>query len=396
MSGRFAGKIAIITGGGDGIGAATGMRFAKEGAAVILADKDEANAHAVCARITAAGGKAAACRTDVRSLQDIKAMLAFTASRFGPASILINNAGVGSQKRFLETPLEMLDTMLDVNLRGTFMCAQEAAREMVKLGGGAIVNVSSHSGLLGSSGRAAYAASKGGVIAMTRVMAVDLAPFGIRVNVIAPGPIDINVSRNMAQSFRFHEGFLAPFWGYHQGDIRIPDLPGDVNDQPFTTFFKLDNGDGKLYHYFALEPFQEDKQGLSMSLLVPADGIGPVKFYNHNKKSETLIGVSAVAGRVMASRKLYDWNNSKTAEHRPYIKDICGKRRFLWLTTIVTLKGSSSSAQGEIKKDYIAGSVPDVVLIDLLYRIPVWVDSKHPETWTSQLEKELGTTWKTE
>ena len=190
MTERFAGKVAIVTGGGDGIGAATAMRFAKEGAAVIVADKDEANAQAVCARIIAAGGKAAACRTDVRVPQDIEAMLAFTASRFGPANILINNAGIGDQKLFLDTPLEMLDSMFEVNVKGTFLCAQGAAREMVKLGGGAIVNVSSHSGLLGSSGRAAYAASKGGVIAMTRVMAVDLAQFGIRVNAIAPGPID--------------------------------------------------------------------------------------------------------------------------------------------------------------------------------------------------------------
>lgn len=207
MTERFTGKVAIVTGGGDGIGAATAMRFAKEGAAVILADKDEANAHAVCARITAAGGKAAACRADVRNLQDIEAMFAFTASHFGPASILINNAGIGDQKHFLETPVEMLDTMFEVNVKGTFLCAQAAAREMVKLGGGAIVNVSSHSGLLGSTGRAAYAASKGGVIAMTRVMAVDLAQFGIRVNAIAPGPIDtprIRVHHNEER----HEAWL--------------------------------------------------------------------------------------------------------------------------------------------------------------------------------------------
>ncbi len=190
MTQRFSGKIAIVTGGGDGIGAATAMRLVAEGAAVMLADKDEASAQAVCARIIAAGGKAAACRTDIRSLQDIEAMLAATASCFGPASILINNAGVGYQKHFLETPPEKLDDMLDVNVKGTFLCAQAAAREMVKLGGGVIVNVSSHSGLLGSRGRAAYAASKGGIIAMTRVMAVDLAEHNIRVNAIAPGPID--------------------------------------------------------------------------------------------------------------------------------------------------------------------------------------------------------------
>lgn len=196
---RFAGKIAIVTGGGDGIGAATSMRLMQEGAAVMVVDKDEANAQAVCARIIAAGGKAAACRADIRVIEDIEAMLAMTASRFGPASILINNAGVGAQKHFLETPTEMLDDMLNVNIKGTFLCAQAAAREMVKLGGGAIVNVSSHSGLLGSRGRSAYAASKGGIIAMTRVMAVDLSEHGIRVNAIAPGPIDtprIRVAHN--------------------------------------------------------------------------------------------------------------------------------------------------------------------------------------------------------
>lgn len=190
MTERLAGRIAIITGGGDGIGAATARRFSKEGATLILADKDEANVQAVSAEIVAKGGKAAAIRTDISSLKDIQAMLAFAVSTFGPPEILVNNAGVGSQKHFLETPLEMLDTMLEVNLKGTFMCAQEAAREMTKLGRGAIVNVSSHSSLLGSTGRSAYAASKGGIDAMTRVMAVDLAQFGIRVNSIAPGPID--------------------------------------------------------------------------------------------------------------------------------------------------------------------------------------------------------------
>ena len=187
---RLTGRIALITGAGDGIGAATARRFSGEGATVILADKNEANARSVCAEIVAKGGKAAAIRADIRKLEDIHAMLAFAAKTFGPAEILVNNAGIGSQKHFLETTIDMLDEMLEVNVKGTFLCAQEAAREMAKLGRGAIVNVSSHSSLLGSTGRSAYAASKGGIDAMTRVMAVDLAQFGIRVNSIAPGPID--------------------------------------------------------------------------------------------------------------------------------------------------------------------------------------------------------------
>jgi 3-oxoacyl-[acyl-carrier protein] reductase len=189
MSPRFANKTAIVTSAGNGIGVPLATRIAEEGASVVLADKDEGAAQAVCRQIVAAGGKAAACRVDICLPIDVEAMLAFTRERFGPAHIMINNAGIGSQKHFLETPLEMLHQMLNTNVVGTFLCAQAAARDMVKLGGGAIVNFSSHSGLLGSSGRAAYAASKSGIIGMTRVMAVDLASHNIRVNAVAPGTV---------------------------------------------------------------------------------------------------------------------------------------------------------------------------------------------------------------
>jgi len=189
MSRRFEGKTAIVTGAGNGIGLSIATRMAEEGARVILADREGDAAEAACAQIVAAGGAAAACRTDVSVPKEVDALIAFTANRFGPAHVLINNAGIGSQKHFLESPLEMLQSVLAVNVIGTFICAQAAAREMVKLGGGAIVNFSSHSGFLGSSGRAAYAASKAGIIGMTRVMAVDLAAHNIRVNTVAPGTV---------------------------------------------------------------------------------------------------------------------------------------------------------------------------------------------------------------
>ncbi|RPJ45874.1 MAG: SDR family oxidoreductase [Betaproteobacteria bacterium] len=195
MAADFSGKTAIVTGSGTGIGAAIARRLAAAGANVTLADKDEPSAQAVCAEIIAAGGRAAACKVDICVPAQVQAMIGFARGRFGPAQIMINNAGLGSQQRFLETTLETLRTMLEVNVIGTFLCAQAAARDMIELGGGRIVNFSSHSGLLGSSGRTAYAASKGGVIAMTRVMAVELAPHGITVNAVAPGPIDVPRSR---------------------------------------------------------------------------------------------------------------------------------------------------------------------------------------------------------
>ena len=195
MAADFSGKTAIVTGSGTGIGAAIARRLAAAGANVTLADKDEPSAQAVCAEIIAAGGRAAACKVDICVPAQVQAMIGFARGRFGPAQIMINNAGLGSQQRFLETPLKTLRTMLEVNVIGTFLCAQAAARDMIGLGGGRIVNFSSHSGLLGSSGRTAYAAAKGGVIAMTRVMAVELAPHGITVNAVAPGPIDVPRSR---------------------------------------------------------------------------------------------------------------------------------------------------------------------------------------------------------
>jgi 3-oxoacyl-[acyl-carrier protein] reductase len=189
MSQRFANKIAIVTGSGNGIGASIATRLAREGAAVVVADKDRAAASRVCDAIVAGGAKARACEVDICVPEAVEAMFRVAREAFGPAHIMINNAGIGSQKHFLETPLELLHEMLSTNVVGTFLCAQAAARDMVELGGGAIVNFSSHSGLLGSSGRAAYAASKAGIIGMTRVMAVDLAQHNIRVNTVAPGTV---------------------------------------------------------------------------------------------------------------------------------------------------------------------------------------------------------------
>lgn len=193
------------------------------------------------------------------------------------------------------------------------------------------------------------------------------------------------VSRFVANSFRFQQGFLAPMPGYHLGDVRIPDLPGDYNDQPFTAYFNF--GDkGKLYHYFALEPFQDDKQGLNTSVFAPADGIGDVKVYRHHERGEALTGVSAIVPKVMESRKNYDWTRNTAAEQRPFIRKINGKTRFFWLTTVVTYKADDT-------QDYIAGSAPDVTLTDATYKTVVWVNALKPENWEKELAEGLGSVW---
>jgi len=204
--------------------------------------------------------------------------------------------------------------------------------------------------------------------------------------------VPYEVSRYVANSFRFHDGFFAPFPGYHRGDIRIPNLPGDDNEQPFCLFFRFkdDVGESKLYHYFALEPYQKGMQGLNTSLFVPADGVGDVLVYSHYKQKDSYLGVSAVAPKVRSSQKMYDWTNNSIAEQRPYIRDVGGRIRFFWLSTVVTFKNDADYSKGA----YIAGSAPQVTLTDALYQQVVWVDSSHPETWEASLSEKLESYWK--
>lgn len=197
------------------------------------------------------------------------------------------------------------------------------------------------------------------------------------------------VSRAAADSFRFQTGFFGPFPGYHAGDIRIPHLDSEVNPQPFVGFFRHENGDGgKLYHYFALEPADTEKQGLNTSVFLPADGSGAVEVYRHYDRGEILSGVSSVSTKVMESRKSYDWNRNRPVEHRPFIRRVDGVTRFLWLTTVVTAR------LGEEKGRFIAGSVPEVVLTDASCNIPVWVDAKDSAHWMATLEHDLGSQWR--
>lgn len=191
---RLRGKVAVVTGAGRGIGRAVAERLAREGAAVAVADVRAESAARVAAELEASGGRALAVEVDVADPSRIEQMIAATLATFGRLDVLVNNAGIGLTKLFLNTTLEEWERVLRVDLTGVFLCSQAAARVMVKQGGGKIINLASLSGQRGGTGRAAYGAAKAGVTALTKVLAVELAPYHITVNEVAPGPVNTEMT----------------------------------------------------------------------------------------------------------------------------------------------------------------------------------------------------------
>ncbi len=189
--GRLDGKVAFITGGGGGIGRATARRFTEEGAKVVVADIDIARgeAAAVAARASAQhGGDAAFIRCDITKRADVRAAIAETVARFGKLNVLHNNAGgsMPADGPVTEAPDDEFWRVITLDLYGTFLCSQVAIPEIIKAGGGAVINMSSIVALMAMPGRDCYTAAKGGVAAMTRSMAVEYGGDRIRVNAIAP------------------------------------------------------------------------------------------------------------------------------------------------------------------------------------------------------------------
>ncbi len=185
---RLQNKVAVVTGGGAGIGRATCELFAEEGAAVVVAERDPATGPDVAQGITQAGGRALFVQTDVADEESVRRMVAAAAGAFGRINVLVNNAAVFVLRGIEATPEEWRQA-LDANVMGVALCAKHVVPEMRKAGGGAIVNLSSISSFIAQPGFWTYNAGKAAVANLTRCMALDLAGDNIRVNAVAPGAV---------------------------------------------------------------------------------------------------------------------------------------------------------------------------------------------------------------
>jgi NAD(P)-dependent dehydrogenase (short-subunit alcohol dehydrogenase family) len=189
MTGKLAGKVAVVTGAGSGIGRAAAELFAREGAEVAIVDLMADAAKETAAQISGAGGRALAVAADISDPAQVDSAFGQISAEFGRVDVLYNNAGVNSSGSVIDASEDDWDRSFAVNAKGTFLCSQAAAPSMVASGGGSIINQGSVAALVGIANFASYCAAKGAVVALTRSMSVDLAPRGVRVNVICPGTV---------------------------------------------------------------------------------------------------------------------------------------------------------------------------------------------------------------
>ena len=211
MSQSLADRVALVTGGGRGVGQGIALALARAGARVgINYSRSRDAAEETAAEIRRLGGDAMTVRADVSVSAEVSTMIREVVDRLGTLDVLVNNAGVQTWSPLLEVTEADWDRVIDVNLKGCFLCTQAAARYMKDRGGGAIVNIGSGSNKMPFPNLAAYTASKGGIELLTRVAAVELGPLGIRVNCVAPGAIEIERTRQELPDYAATWGRITP------------------------------------------------------------------------------------------------------------------------------------------------------------------------------------------
>lgn len=224
MSGRLEGKVAIVTGGGQGIGAAISRRFAAEGARVVLAQRSEATGAAVAAAIVADGGSAAVVPTDVRRMEDIEALVEATVQRFGAPDILVNNAGIAVFVDPLEATPDDWARCMAVDLEAAWWCSRAVLPHLLERGGGAIINIASSHSFQIIPGCFPYPVAKHGLIGLTRALAAEYAARGVRVNAICPAYVETQNLRDYFETFPDPAAERARVAGLHPvGRIGTPD-----------------------------------------------------------------------------------------------------------------------------------------------------------------------------
>ena len=196
------GKIALITGGAQGIGRFISEELAGQGAHVVLGDINHEGAEKTAAEIRVSGGKASAVRIDVSSATDVQGVFDSILKEYKPVDIVVNNAGITRDGLLVRMKEVDWDLVLNINLKGSFLCSQQAAKQMMKQKSGSIVNIASIVGVMGNFGQSNYSASKSGLIGFTKTLAREVATRGIRANAVAPGFIDTEMTRVLEESVR--------------------------------------------------------------------------------------------------------------------------------------------------------------------------------------------------